>query len=367
MEETVKPRRRRRTMILSLTALVVVVAAVGLGLGFRKAGGNGPEKKKDKDDESSSPPAPVELSKVERGSIATFLETTATLEPRNSAMLVARRQGQVMRLLVEEGDRVAAGQVLAQIDDREAQLAVQRNELEAEVAKREVQRGKQLSDQGYLTPKQLDDLEVALRNATVALEQARLDLAHTKIVAPFAGRVVQRLVNLGETVTVGRECFQIMDFDPILARLYFPERELPRVAIGQDAVISLDAQPGSEFHARVSLVNPVVDRDNGTFKVTLEIDNPKGLLRPGAFARIEVKTGHFDDALLVPRRGLLTEDGEDFMFVARGDSAVRIPVKVGAIEGEIAQILDGLDMGDSVVTVGQGGLKSGSKIKGVQL
>jgi multidrug efflux pump subunit AcrA (membrane-fusion protein) len=101
--------------------------------------------------------------------------------------------------------------------------------------------------------------------------------------------------------------------------------------------------------------------------VTLEIPNRAGLLRPGAFARVQLKTGDFQKAMLVPRRALLSEDGEDYVFAARADSVVRLSVRVGAIDGDTVQVLQGLNAGDKIVTVGHGGLKPGSKIKPVTL
>jgi RND family efflux transporter MFP subunit len=173
------------------------------------------------------------------------------------------------------------------------------------------------------------------------------------------------MIQLGETVMPGRECFRLVDVNPMLAQVYFPERELPRVRVGQSATLEVDAHPGREFPARVTLVNPVVDRSNGTFKVTLEVRDAEGLMRPGSFARLRLRTGVFEDALLLPRRAALNEDGEDFVFVARGDTVSRVPVRLGAISGDTAQILAGLTPGDSVVSVGQGGLKQGSRIKPV--
>ena len=111
----------------------------------------------------------------------------------------------------------------------------------------------------------------------------------------------------------------------------------------------------------------MVDRSNGTFKVTLEVRDPANLLRPGSFARAKIRTGEFADALLLPRRATLNEDGEDFVFVAHGDTVARVPIRLGVISGDVAQILAGLTTGDSVVSVGQGGLKQGSRIKPVHL
>lgn len=368
--EQLKARSHRR-LILWGVAVLVVIAGAALAV-MRTADGKGtakpaaksaakPGSGKDKKPETTA--APVELSTATRGTIHTWLQTTATLEARNSATLVAKRQGQIQSIAAEEGAWVEKGAVLAQLDDTDARLAVERAEVALDVAKREADRGQKMVDEGYMSAKEWDDVELKMRDARVELDQRRYDLSQTRITAPFAGRVSERLVNLGETVTPGRECFRLVDFDPVRARLYFPERELGNVRVGQLAELTTDGRPGKAYDAHVALVNPVVDHANGTFKVTIEAGNAGGALRPGGFVRVRLKTGSFDDALLCPRRGLLTEDGDHYVFVARADSVVRANVVVGAVEGEQAQILSGLVAGDRVVTVGQGGLKSGARIK----
>ncbi len=368
MEPTQSPRRgvRRKILIGVIALTVVAVAGVGVVLVTRNADGKaGPVKGKDgKDKKEAGPTAsPVEVAVVEQGGIATFLQGTTTLEARNAATLVASRQGRVVELKAEEGQWVEKGAVLARLDDTEARLAVDRAEIAAQVAKREAERGAQMKDKGYMSDKEMDDLDLKRRSTEVELGQARYDLQETRIVAPFSGRVTQRTIQLGETLTPGRECFRLEDFAPILARVYFPEREAAAVRPGQSATVELNSRPGTLLPAKVTLVNPVVDRSNGTFKVTLELPNANGSLRPGAFARVRLKTGEFDGATLVPRRALMLEDGESYVFVARGDSVVRTQVQVGATEGDRAQIMAGITTGDRIVTVGQGGLKTGSRIK----
>jgi membrane fusion protein (multidrug efflux system) len=363
MEQKTITRRSRRVWLWSALGLLVVGGAIGGVLLARNAGGNG----KKKNEKAGPPAAPVELTVVQHGSISTWLETTSTLEPENSAVLVARGQGEVVGVVAEEGQWVEKGATLARLDDTNARLALQRAELGAQVARRDAERGRQLGQQGFLSTKETDDLDMKLRGAEVELEQRRHDLADMRIVAPFAGRVTDRTIHVGETVIPGRECFRLVDMMPMLARVYFPERELPRLKVGQSASVEVSSQPDREFPARITLVNPVVDRNNGTFKVTLEVRDPKGLLRSGSFARVRIRTGVFDNALLLPRRAMLNEDGEDFVFVARGDTVARAPVRLGAISGDTAQVLAGLAPGDRVVSVGQGGLKQGSRIKPVHL
>jgi membrane fusion protein (multidrug efflux system) len=360
-----RSRVRRRILIGAVALVVVAAAAAGVLLVARNADGKGAAAANGKKKDGNGAPAasPVEVATVEQGGIATFLQGTTTLEARNAATLVASRQGRVTALEVEEGQWVEQGEVLARLDDTEARLAVERAEVTLQMSRKEAERGRQMREQGYLSEKEMDDLELKRRSAEVELGQARYDLAETRIVAPFSGRITQRMIQLGETLTPGRECFRLEDFSPILARVYFPEREAARVRPGQPAWVELNSRPGEPIEARVSLVNPVVDRSNGTFKVTLELPNPRGELRPGAFARVRLKTGEFVGAILVPRRAVLLEDGESYVFVARGDSVVRTRIQVGASEGERSQVLAGLAAGDRIVTVGQGGLKTGSRIK----
>jgi membrane fusion protein (multidrug efflux system) len=367
MESTQSGRRgvRRRVLIGVIAVVVVAVAGIGITLVARNADGKAATSKGGKGKKEATGPtaSPVEVATVEQGGIATFLQGTTTLEARNSATLVASRQGRVIELKAEEGQWVEKGAVLARLDDTEARLAVDRAEVGAQMAKREAERGGQMKDKGYMSDKEMDDLDLKRRSTEVELGQARYNLAETRIVAPFAGRVTQRSIQLGETLTPGRECFRLEDFTPILARVYFPEREAAAVRPGQTATVELNSRPGELLTARVTLVNPVVDRSNGTFKVTLELPNAKGDLRPGAFVRVRLKTGEFAGATLVPRRALMLEDGESYVFVARGDSVVRTRIQVGATEGDRAQVVAGLVTGEKIVTVGQGGLKTGSKIK----
>ena len=358
------PRRSRRPLWIGLIAVAIVVIVAGGLLVARNGQANNAAKKKSKKDDGPTA-APVELTTVGKGDISTFLETTTVLEAANTAVLVARRQGQVVALLAEEGQSVGEGQPLAKLDDQEAKIALDRAQAMYDQAKRDADRGQALEQRGLNSAQAMDDLKTKLETAKQNLAQAQYDLAQTRIVAPFGGKVVTRMIQLGETVTPGKECFRVDDFTPLLARVYFPERDQAQVRVGQVATLEATAAPGVQYPARVTLVNPTVDRDNGTFKVTLEVADPKGTLRPGSFARVRLTSGSFSNAIVLPKKAVVTEDGDAFVFVAAGDSVNRVPVQMGAISGDTAQILAGLAPGQKVVSVGQGGLKQGSRIKAV--
>jgi RND family efflux transporter MFP subunit len=266
----------------------------------------------------------------------------------------------------EEGQWVKTGDVLARLDDKEANLAVERASLALDVAKREADRADSLGSQGFMSAKDHDDLVLKCRTAEVELEQARYNLGLTRVVAPFAGRIVERDIHLGETVTPGKSCFTIVDFDPVRARLYFPERDLPAIKVGQHALLTLELVSGRGVR------RPRLAGEPGRGPEQRHVqgdDRAPQCERHPAAGRVRARAAQdrqLREHLLLPRRGVMSEDGEDYVFVARGDSAVRVSVKVGAIENDTAQITAGLARGERVVTVGQGGLKQGSKIRVVR-
>ncbi len=368
MAVPVASRRNRRRILIWSAVGVAAIAIIATGLLLARNGqANGTKNKKNAKGkkEEAAPASPVELSTVGKGAISTYLETTTVLEALNSAVLVARRQGQVTALLAEEGQSVQRGQVLARLDDTEAKIAFERARDALAQAERDATRNQALLERGVASTAAVDEITLKRKKARQDLEQAEYDLTQTRIVAPFAGKVVTRMINLGETVTPGRDCFRVDDFTPLLARVYFPEREQTRVRVGQVAELELDSQPGRSFPARVTIVNPTVDRTNGTFKVTMEISDREGILRPGSFARVRLTSGSFSDAIVLPRKAVVSEDGDSYVFVAQGDTVHRVAVRLGAISGDTAQILAGLAPGQKVVTVGQGGLKPGARIKAV--
>jgi len=207
------PRRSRRPLIIGAIALAIV-AIVAAGLLVARNGQAKSTRKGKKDDGPTA--APVELTTVGKGDISTFLETTTVLEAQNTAVLVARRQGQVVALLAEEGQQVQQGQTLARLDDAEARIALGRAQAMFDQAKRDAERGTALESRGLNSVQAMDDLKLKLETAKQNLAQAQYDLAQTRIVAPFGGKVVTRMIQLGETVTPGKECFRVDDFTPLL-------------------------------------------------------------------------------------------------------------------------------------------------------
>jgi membrane fusion protein (multidrug efflux system) len=134
---------------------------------------------------------------------------------------------------------------------------------------------------------------------------------------------------------------------------------------GQEVVISPSTHPDQEMRGEVLRISPVVDIRTGTVKVTCQIPGDSEL-RPGSFVRVRVQTDLHPNVLVIPKRALIPEGGENYVYMAVADSVIKTSIETGYSNGRYVEILEGLDLGDRVVTVGTGSLKMGTKIKAIE-
>jgi len=305
---------------------------------------------------------PVEVAKVERRSISSYIETNGTLEAENEVDLVARVTAPVVDLKVEEGMQVEKGQILARLDDSELRARAEISRATLQEAEQVFGRAESLQENQLISLEEYDQVVTRLDTARAQSESDRIQLGYTEIRAPFAGLIVTRHIHYAEQVNAGMPLFRISDFNPLLCPIQIPERDIPKVQVGQQAYLTLEAWPGERFPARVLRVRPVVDSATGTVRVTLEVETG-GRLRPGMFARAFVQTETRSDALVVPKSALSLESIGDTVYVAEGDSASRREVQLGFKEGEFVEVSSGVSEGERIIVVGQDGLSDGTPIQ----
>jgi membrane fusion protein (multidrug efflux system) len=310
---------------------------------------------------------PVEIAVPARKELLATYSGTATLEAEADAEVIAKVQGEVLKLIVEEGDRVAAGQLLASLDGRQLRLEVAKSAAELAKLERDYRRQVELNQKGLVAAGTFESLRYDLDALRAKHDLATLQLSYTEIRAPFAGIVSARQVRLGQTVQPNTALFRITDPSPLKAHVFVPERELKRLKPGQTAAVQVDAVPGRTFIAKVSLVSPTIDTRTATFKTTVEIADPNSELRPGMFARIGIVFERKQQALQIPRVALVETDGERSVFVVQNGVARQKSVDTGLADAGNVEITEGLAGDEQVVIVGQGGLKDGNKVRVVTL
>lgn len=323
----------------------------------------GKEEGKDgKPGEKKTEAVPVEVAAVAKRPISASYAGTANLEAPGEAQVVAKTSGVLLQLLAEEGDQVKAGQVLARIDPDRPRLEMERARATVRKLENNYRRSQELLASKLVSAEASDQIRYDLEAARAAYELAQLELSYTNIVAPIDGVIAQRSVKQGNLIQLNSSLFRIVDNSRLEAVLNVPERDLATMQPGLAVNMIADAMPGKVFTGVIDRVSPVVDGGSGTFRVVTAFKGGEGL-RPGMFGRIEVVYDQRTDALTVPRSALLEDAGETAVFAVREAKAVRVPIEVGHMSGELVEVRKGLNEGDQVVTAGKITLRDGASVE----
>jgi len=378
----------------AITVLILLLAGgllVGATVYVRGLGGDGPDA-----ETGGRPAVAVEAAAVESGRIRDVRTLSGSLEAPSRFVASAKVGGVIERLLVDLGDPIEPGQVIAELDDAEfvqaaaqaeADLAVRQAELSRaasaqRLAQREFERSQQLLDRGIASASQLDEISTALetsgaalrlaeaqvKRAEAALELARIQLGYTKVRAPMTefegvGTVAQRLQDAGNTVQAGDPIISVVVLDPLTAVVSVTERDYTSLRVGQWATLTTDALPGREYDAEVARVAPVFREASRQARVELRVENPDLELRPGMFARVRISLREEDAASIVPLSAIVKRNGTDVVFVLDedGQTVRRRAVRLGVRENERVEVF-GEDITGRVVVLGHQFIDDGARI-----
>jgi membrane fusion protein (multidrug efflux system) len=339
-------------------------AATGEGSGSESQAGADPgEAEGQEGEEKKEEAVPVEVAALERGPIEAVLSFSSNLETESSVQVFSQAKRLVTDLLVEEGDRVRKGAVLLRLQDDEQRSALAKVKSQLEKARREYERQKQLYAQELISEQAFNEATYDLEQLQISMQDAERELSYTEVPAPISGTVTQRLVNLGDQVQIGQHLFDIVDFDSMVARIYVPEKHLEQLRPGLPARLSARSGGGGEYDCAVKRIAPVVDPRTGTVKVTIDVGGQSGLL-PGMYVDVALVTATNPDAVLVPKRALVYDADQIFVYRLKEERRVeRIFIEAALTDKFFVEPLDGLDAGDQVVVAGQAGLKDDALVR----
>lgn len=349
----------------------------------------------------AAPTVAVQVDAAENEPIQRKVIAEATLYPRDQAGIVPKVSSPVKKFYVDRGSSVKAGQLLAELENRDligAQMKSQGGYLQAEatyqtqlqkaeqdikLAKEQLDAQQKLYDsrvalfkEGAIAAKDVEDANVALTQARnqyeLALKQpdlkvaeaqlnaakgdtasAEAQLSYTKITSPIDGVVTDRPIYPGETAPTGSPILTVMDLSQVIARSHISQGEAAQLNVGDPATISVTGQ-SPDVKGRVTLVSPALDANSTTVEVWVQAANPGGRLRPGTTAHVTMVAETVPHAIVVPIAALLTAPDGVISVITLDSSNVphKVKVKVGIRDGLDAQITDGLKGGERVVTVG---------------
>jgi membrane fusion protein (multidrug efflux system) len=309
------------------------------------------------EEEEETPPIPVETNTPVRGDVLAVYSSTAPVEAFAEADVIAKVEGEIREVLVEEGDDVVSGQVMARLDGDRLRLELNESSARLRKMQRDFERNKDLREKGLLSEGDYEKLRFDLEALQASYNLASLELDYTQIRAPIDGVISERYIKIGNTIKVGDPLYRVTGLDPLVAYLHIPEREYRQITAGQPVAIDIDALANQRILAAVTRVSPIVDPATGTFKITIEIRDAERRIKPGMFGRMSIIYDRHENVLQIPRSAIVEELGTESVFVVEDGKAVRKSVTTGYSENGLIEIVDGLTDSDNVITVGQAGLK----------
>ena len=372
-----RSRKRRRNAAIGLT-MIAVLAAGGYAYTQRTATPlPAPAAKADKQTvhELSS----RDIAVVEARPLALTLPLSGSLTPLAQATVKSKVSGVVLATTVQEGMAVAAGQVIARLDDAEARArAAQQAALLADadarlaMAKKNQANSLALLQQKYIaqnaydtTSNAVDLAQAAVDAARAQLDLARIALADTVIRAPLAGVVSKRHAQAGEKLAPDSPVFSIVDLRQLTLDAQVPASDIPRVKVGQEVAFRVDGFGERVFAGKVVRINPSTEAGSRAMIVYIGVDNPDGLLRAGMFAKGAVTTEKSAARPLLPLTAVRAEKGSDVVYRIEGGKVVAQPVKLGLRNGDegLVEALDGIAAGATVLALPLDGIKPGDRVK----
>ncbi len=306
---------------------------------------------------------PVEVATASRSAVVAAFQGTSNLVAEAEAEVVPKTGGVVLEIMVEEGDKVSAGQVLARLDSDRQRLNMKQSEANLRKLENDFKRQQEMIERKLISQDVYDRSRYDLDTQRASYDIAKLELSYTEIRAPIGGVVSKRNVKVGNLIQLNQPLFKIDDFDPLEAMINVPEREMRLIKADQPVQMLVDALPDVAFAGSVARVSPVVDAATGTFRVVAQFKGDSGKLRSGMFGRVRIVYDQRSDALVVPRAALVGDNKDASVFVVDKDVAKRRKVTLGYADGGQVEIVDGLAEGEKVVTLGQAALRDGAKVQ----
>lgn len=310
-------------------------------------------------------PAAVVVETVPVVAMAMHEDVSAvgTLKSNESVVLRPEIAGRIAAIRFGDGTAVKQGALLVQLDasTQRAELAQARASLA--LAQTNFRRTEDLFERKFVSGSARDEAAAGLKVAQANTELAEARLRKADIVAPFSGIVGIRNVSVGDYVKEGDDLVNLEDIASLKVDFRLPEVYLERIRAGQALEVSSDALPGRRFKATVDAIDPLVDAQGRAVLLRARLDNRERLLRPGMFARVRLILAERPAVPVVPEEALVPTGNGQSLFVVADGRAQRVAVRTGMRRDTRVEILEGVQVGDVVVTAGQLKLRDGAQVR----
>jgi RND family efflux transporter MFP subunit len=316
---------------------------------------------------------PVSVQDIKLSSIEEFINTTGIAFPKGEIVLKSKitasyfleknpQTGRYWQL----GDKVKAGSLIARLEDKEYvnSIKLETNELNLELTESELKKQESLYEKGGVTLKELKTASINYSNAKTTVENCRLQLDKTRIVASIEGVIVDLPYYTQSTqVETGATIVKIMDYQVMYMDVQLPEKYISVIKPGQVVKLTNYTIPEDTIIGSITQLSPAINADTRTFKGNISINNPKLVLRPGMFVKADIVTSRKDSVIVIPKNIILSrQKGKTVFIIDRGVAAERI-IETGLENITNAEVIRGLSRNERIVNSGFETLSNKSKVK----
>jgi membrane fusion protein, multidrug efflux system len=324
---------------------------------------------------AAKPPMPVETvtsAIVKAEDWAPILSSVGAISAVQGAIVSTELGGTVSEIGFENGASAKKGDSLIKLDTSAEEALLRSAEAEAELARADAERARDLASKKVVSKAELDAAESKVRRLTAVVDQMRSNIRKKTVVAPFDGQLGIRQVNVGQMINAGQQVVPLVALDRVFVDFALPQQYLSALSPDLEVRVRSDAISGREFHGKVTAINSMVDTATRNFQVQATLDNPDHALRPGMFAKVEVVLPEKHPALVIPGTAVSYAPYGDSVFVIEkkkdpktGKEAQTIRqqfVRVGDSRGDFVSITQGLKAGETVVGTGVFKLRNGMAV-----
>lgn len=290
------------------------------------------------------------------------LEITGAIEANESVMLHSEVSGLVTAINFKEGTNVSKGTVLVRINDRDIQAQLRQAITKQTLSATNESRAKQLLQKGAISQEEYDTSLADLNTLKAQTQLTETQLAKTKVVAPFSGRIGLRAISMGEYLTPATGIANLLSINPVKISFSVPEKYVGQIKNGTEINFNTSSNPKT-YSAKVFAIEPGIDAATHTLQIKALAQNPNNELIPGAFVKIKLALTQVADAILIPNEAVIPVLKGKIVYVARNGEAQQVEVEAGTRTSDKILITSGLKAGDTVLTSGAMALKPGTPVK----
>ena len=355
-----KTRLARRIIFM----LVFVAVIYGSVIGFNRFMGA-----KILEAMASAPPPAVTVS-VAQATQQTWpneLQAMATLRAQQGTTLTAESSGTITGLHFKSGETVKKGQLLVQINDNVARAQLAADQAKLLNAKQEIERQRKLFARQATSQASLQSAEAAYREAQAAVQADHATLSNLQVRAPFTGHLGIRDVSLGQYISPGTGIVDIQQWNPLRVSFNLPQRDLAKLAIGDNVDLSVDGLSGKSLTGRITAFGSAVDSSTRTIAIQAEVKNDKNELRPGMFGQATIRLAASTGVIAVPSTAITYNTYGEYVYVIKDSSKGKVAeqriVQTGLVRNGETAITRGVKADETVVIAGQVNLYPGARVK----